>query len=189
MSQLHNVDLRRPARIRVGTLVVVLLSLVAASCASGSTPSLERRGSSNGVVSDFQAELLQDGLTFGEMEFAADEYVRCIERLGIEGEVQYDQSQEVFAYTFRAEDRDVQAVIESEDGAACESEYIGVVQFVWADEVGITPEEDARFYEGVAQCLRSRGFDVPDSEPSTLSYWVKTEPDTYNECFSNQIKN
>jgi len=139
-----------------------------------------------GDVSDFQKLLMHDGeVSLGEMNLAVAAYAECLSGLGISTEAEYSEGNGSFVYEFSSQSADVALMLDGPEGQECKALYIDDVELVFADEMGPTPEEDAQFYEGIAQCLRDAGFDVEASDPSTLSMWWQREPSTYQGCFDS----
>lgn len=165
-----------PARVVISLLVLLATAGCATFGADGSQP--------ESAVSAFQQEILEDGeVSFGEMEFAVAAYAECLDELGIQTEAGYDASNGAYEYSFSTEGADVEQLLEGPDGQECKAEYLGMVELVFADQVGPTPEEDAQFYADVASCMREKGYDVAGSNPAALSALFEQHPDEYLGCF------
>lgn len=178
---------RTQRSIRSILLIVACLTSVGVACAesdngaSASMADLE--------MSAFQREILDDGeLTYGEMEYAAESYANCVARQGVSAEVEFDEQSRSFGYRVYSDTGDVPKVMESEETRLCEQEFISELELFWADQVGPSEAEDQAFYDEVAACMRERGFDVADSRPSTLTYWINNEPQEYDSCFEEVVE-
>ncbi len=184
----ENDQLVSPQTALCRLLMTCCLILVVTACAdSDGEPTT---GTATSEFSPFQRGLLDDGeLTYGEMEFAAESYASCVAQQGVRVEVEYDEQSKSFGYRVFSQTGNVTAVMESEDTRLCEQEFIGEVELFWADQAGPSEAEDQAFYGEVAACMRDRGFDVVDSKPSTLAYWIDTEPREYDSCFEEVLEN
>lgn len=127
-------------------------------------------------MSDFQSELLQDGvLTFSEYEAAVFAAVKCERDAGLQ----------IFAYpvpgtaqrpgpelTARGEYQYLPVPPEGSDGAAlhrafdeCEARYAGALRPLWADHVAPTEKDMQSARDMIAKCLREHGVKAPN-QPS-----------------------
>ena len=170
-----------------GLLVFLCLVCVGGACTESDGGFATPRA--NSELSAFQRELLGDGeLTYGEMEYAAENYATCVARQGVRAEVEYDEQSRSFGYRVYSDTGEVLEVMESKETRLCEQEFISEVELFWADQVGPSQAEDQAFYGEVAACMRDRGFDVADSRPSTLAYWIDAEPREYDSCFDEVLE-
>lgn len=165
-------------------LLSICLLVIACSGETGDAG----EAAAGGVVSDFQADILEDGeVTFGEFESAVGAYSACLEELGIAVEAEYSDTNESFDYAFSLPGGDVGAALDTPEAVECHDQYVSRVELVWADQVGPTAEEERAFYEAIAECMRAQGFEVADAEPQTLGFWSDQQPDEYSACFEEAI--
>lgn len=165
-------------------LLAIELFLVACIDASIDRTAVDDR-SPVGEVSEFQLEIIADGeVTYAEMERAAYSYIGCMEEsLGIRGQVEHAGGKEdEFGYGFFDPSGGIGEKMESDEAIRCYEEYLSVVEFRWADEIGFTEAERQALFERVAECLRESGLDVADSSPKTLDFWLQREPEIYESC-------
>ena len=163
----------------VGMLAVLMI----AACSSQDPLDVLGREAGDAEVSEFQAEILEDGaVTPGEMERAVASYADCLLDLGITTRASYRESDRAYSYEFSTEAADASVLLDGPDGRACKAEYLDDVELAFADRVGPSAEEDAQYYESVARCMREAGFDVTDAKPATLSMWFQTQPVEYQAC-------
>ncbi len=162
-----------------------LVLIVAAVLLSGCAESTGNKATPAAGVSTFQAEILEDGdVSLGEMELAVAAYSDCLVVLGITTEAAFDDVDNVWSYRFSTLSEDVEMLLNSAEGLACKAEYLSQVELMFADQVGPSPEEDAQFYTDIVGCMREKGHDVENSDPSTLSAWFDKQPDDYLACFN-----
>lgn len=161
---------------------VVVLGFFALVIVACSQSELDNDGFTS--ESPFQREILADGsVDAAEMERAVSAYVACVENVGLQLEAVPDPLLGVYTYRFSARTGDELDALMPET-VPCHEEFLSDVELVWADQIGVTEEEDRAFYEAIASCLRGHGFDVPDASPATLDRWISAEPQVYDSCFA-----
>lgn len=159
--------------------------VVSVLLASALLPAVASGANSTQVIGSHERSVLEDGsVTIEELAGSAELYLACMEQnLGIEGEAQFDERSQAFVYSFTDSDHDMGAKINSQAAAECEGLYVDDIEAAWAGQVAPSRAEQRVFYEGVAQCMRTKGFPVTDADPDTLEYWLNTQRDAYDGCY------
>ncbi len=164
--------------------VIASILLVAMSGCSSSVGSglVSPSGRSLAGVSPFQIELLEDGeLSFSEYESAMFSMVACLQDAGIDarGPTLRDNR----TYSFSTRDPDADHIEEFQNAFdQCYEDNLSIVEYEWADNIAPSPEEEDRFYEGVAECMRQKGFPVDSTEPAELSRVNSEHSEEYRAC-------
>ena len=162
-------------------LLALIVAAIAGAC-SGSA-AVDESAEVVARVNEFQQNLLDEGeLTFANYEVAMLATAECILEMG--HDVRELELIDGRFYAFNVDDsgRDVDASV-----AACEAEFSGRIQSVWADHSAASPDEEAAFYQSIADCLRENGMSLSDSSPSSLSEALRTNNDLYSSCFDEAL--
>ncbi len=174
-----------------GTGLLVLV-LVAAACSgtpastdSEFPPWLESMVES---TTDFQKEILSDGeVTIDELEKAVLATVQCMEENGIPiTDFSFDSENAEWGMSVAAEEADrTDAELAAFDAIenACTEEYSMAVGSVFGFQNQPTPEELSAELARTAQCMREKGFDVPDGATrEAMQNLAGTSRRAYGEC-------
>ncbi len=176
-------------RIRIAVLAFVL---VVAAC-SGTPPAADSEfppwlESLVASTTDFQKEILSDGaVTIDELEKAILANVQCQVENGVEiRDFVFDPLGGGYemAVVWGA-DLPGDAARDAVDAiqADCEAEYSIAVENVFGFQNQSTPEELSVELARTAQCMREKGFDVPESATrEVLQNLVGADRRTYGEC-------
>ena len=140
------------------------------------------------------AEILADGfVSDAEYLGALAAISSCVEATGAEMRVEFDRNK---AACFHLSDPsgsvDLDTVMSS-----CIAKHLGRAEFVWADQVGPTAEEDAAFYDAVVSCVEEGlGVEFGTVRPKNLGKGPDTsvtdaaiaaDPKLYDACFDRQV--
>ncbi len=144
------------------------------------------------ATSDFQREILSDGVvTLEEMAGAAQAYVDCVSEPGdLVGSATFDSVQETFVYRFAAidDESDPSEILARPVNVDCDRSFKSEVELVWADQTGPTPAEEERFYESVAGCMADKGYEVTGASPRELDRLIQQSPEDYRACFAEALE-
>ncbi|VAW07147.1 hypothetical protein MNBD_ACTINO02-3067 [hydrothermal vent metagenome] len=174
-----------------GTGLLVLV-LVAAAC-SGTPASTDSEfppwlESLVASTTDFQKEILSDGeVTIDELEKAALATVQCLEENGVVvSDFSFDSENAEWGMSIvlGAEVPD-DAEMNSLDAiqAECEGEFLIVVWNVFGFQNQPTPEELSLELARAAQCLREKGFEVPEGATrEVMQNFAGSSRRAYGEC-------
>jgi len=155
--------------------LVPALALVVAGCGGGSDAA-DDVAEQYPNASEYQLELLADGVTWAEYEKAAIDMVTCMKDQGVEVSGPWPLGNWVtwdVAFPRGASEADIERV--EEIGSDCEDEYFTVVSSVWNMSQLPTEEEVAEIERNRRACAWEYGFDTPDDMPHDEFYQVVTD--------------
>ena len=179
-------------RILGVTLTVVM---VAAACTGGSSPPSTAPADDGPTIAEIialegteaQAPYLADGeVTQAEREAAFLAMVACMKDRGVEVtdyELQPRGGESIFVTSDLPEEAEDRVVRE------CRQEYYLAVAAVYARQHGPTLREIAEHLERAADCMRSRGFSVPNDLPhvaaeyEAFGFLADFDPRIASECW------
>lgn len=159
----------RSRRCYGAVLLTLLLILGTALLIAGCSGAADQEGSSwdpmiAGMVATakgFQADLLSDGdLTYAEYERAVLAQVQCMEDAGYEANGPMPSRGHQIVYDYEAVKGDPDALVSTFDD--CYSQYLDVVEPVWAYLHQPTEQEKFDEIQSLSACLFEAGSDVPD---------------------------
>ncbi|MEL6982688.1 MAG: hypothetical protein AAFO29_09725 [Actinomycetota bacterium] len=144
-------------------------------------------GAGCSVLEPTPERILSDGVvTEDEYRDALDRVVDCVADQG--GEFEYSFAERDRAVTMAATgDGDLDVIIDE-----CLARHVGEVEFVWADQHGPSPEDEAQFYNEVVSCVEDElGVEFGEVQPragggvdtSVTNAAIDADPDLYDRCF------
>ncbi len=177
---------------------VAVLSLLAVGCTSASESTTAEGGADLSPIqdeidqiltsaSDYQRDLMAGGVTRNEYELAAAQMQSCAEKVGHSGTL--DVTGEFVQFDLDDSEGAVVAGILGdvpEEVQDCYTEYLEAVELTYVstsvDSVANLQNEEELFY----QCLRSKGYPIPDNpsgNPDTSAVVETAEYDEMLECW------
>jgi len=165
----------RPGRDR-WWISVLLVTVLLGACSEGSG-SPEDVAAQYPNASEYQLELLADGVTWAEYEKATVDLVECMEEQGVPTVGPY-QSGSVLNYEFgsmaaNASEAESDRVMQIHN--ECYDEHLSVVRFAYLDSIAPSEEEAAEIQRKRRECARELGFDTPDDMPDGDYYDLVAE--------------
>lgn len=124
-------------------------------------------------MSDFERNLMEDGLTFEEYERAFLALLECVAEFGWIPVEPPELRRNQFVYTLHRPGpapTPGEGVLLGDDVRACDREYFTHTQLSWAraNQMSAKEKQDARYHMG--ECLRGLGYEEVPEHPSTADW-------------------
>jgi hypothetical protein len=139
----------------------------------------------NSVQGIKQVQALADGqVTTVELYHLAQQYVTCIETLGISAVAQFNVDQQTFEYHFQSA-HDVEPRLESAAGQRCYDRTIAVAQYRWADAHPDRPNDMGTFFDVFTECVLEHGIARAIASTSDLQALNDDHPEIVAACYDH----